>query len=598
MADDFQVKQSSSGSGAYGLTGGVIGAAAGGLGAHYLTKAKYASHMDIINEAKDSADFKSKLEKAEGEEKKFLQAAKEVADEKANAEKAWDEELKAFQEANKEGIKKDEKFLGLEKKQAEYQAKITELEGKAETTVTKKVSTKDPVGLLRKAAKEADSARKELQRLKDEGATEEVLSKLRARLKKSDAQYNNILDRIVNEAAYGAKTEEEAAAAKKALKNDLSAHIQQYLEVRDKIEKPAKPTNLQNIYQTAKKDIAEKQAVIDDALKSIKELSTRDLTDALVNNRGSKNGVAFDKEMEAILRVENKKSNALKYLLEHFPKEAKAEEGIYAKQVLKEFINSLWNNTPMNLKKGSNYDPQKALQEFIDTLRPEERKLLEGKDVTRESIEGLIKESEERTAKLNEAAKAIRTSTSSIADLENTINETKEAIVKKYGEGAYINKNGEIYRHGQKVKIEKPKAQQVQIPEFRTEVKAELPKGFTAEVEQRTVKENPELAEVRKQLEEVSKEIETARKDLPKGELTAEEQLAEFAKSKGVKNKEEYLNNQVKSKADKFAQDFEAQFKRKYGFAEHANWKIAGAAALGAIVLGGIFNAMAPKNKA
>ena len=108
MADDFQVKQSSSSSGAYALTGGVVGAAAGGVGAHYLTKPKYASHNDIINEAKDSADFKSKLEKAEGEEKKFLQAAKEVADEKANAEKTWNDEFKAFQESHKEGIKKED----------------------------------------------------------------------------------------------------------------------------------------------------------------------------------------------------------------------------------------------------------------------------------------------------------------------------------------------------------------------------------------------------------------------------------------------------------------------------------------------------------
>ena len=81
-----------------------------------------------------------------------------------------------------------------------------------------------------------------------------------------------------------------------------------------------------------------------------------------------------------------------------------------------------------------------------------------------------------------------------------------------------------------------------------------------------------------------------------KEDLTRE-QLAEFAKSKGVKDKEEFLNNSVKEKTEKFAKDFEAQFKRKWGFAEHTNWKIAGAAAAGAVVLGGLFSLFAPKNK-
>ena len=597
MADDFQVKQSSSNSGAYGLTGGVIGAAAGGLGSHILTKPKYSSHTDIINEAKDSADFKSKLEKAEGEEKKFLQAAKDVADEKANAEKVWENEFKAYQETHKEGIKKDEKFIELEKKQAEYQAKIKELEAKTEKTVTTETKNVGTMGALRQNAKEANIARKELQDLKDKNAPKEAIDKARARFKKYDARFNSALDKVVENATYNVKGENEIAAAKKALRNDLMQHVTQYLEVVDSIEKPVKALSAQEIYQNAKKGIGEKQNLINDALKSIKEVSSRDLTDALVNNKGARKGIAFDNEVEAILKAENKKAETIKNILKNFPSGEKVIKGVTARELLKEGLKSLWYNTPMNIKETVVYDPEKAMQDFIETLRPNEKALFEGKEVTKETIEGLIKESEERAAKINEAAKAVRTSTSSIATMEKEIREVKEAIVKQYGEGTYFNENGEIYNKGAKVKIEKPKTPQIQVPEFKTDVKAELPKEIGIEVKSTKVTEAPELADVRKNLEEITKQIEEAKKGLQKGELKPEEQLAEFAKSKGVKDKEEFLNNSVKEKTEKFAKDFEAQFKRKWGFAEHTNWKIAGAAAAGAVVLGGLFSLFAPKNK-
>ena len=591
MADDFQVKQSSSSSGAYALTGGVVGAAAGGVGAHYLTKPKYASHNDIINEAKDSADFKSKLEKAEGEEKKFLQAAKEVADEKANAEKTWNDEFKAFQESHKEGIKKDSDYIKLEEKQAEYQNKIKELEAKAQTNVSEKNVSKEPLALIRQTAKEADNANKELKELKNNNASKEAIDKVKARLKKYDAELKANIDKVVESANYGELKGEELDKAKKALKSDLMDYSRQYLEQRDKVVKAAP----QERFKINKSNIAEEQKTIDNALKQIKELSGRDLTDALVNNKGMTKGVAFDKEIEAILKVENNKAETIKNLLNNFPSDKKVLKGVTARELLKECFKSLIHNTPMNLN-GTVYDPEKAMQDFIDTLRPNEKELLKDKEVTKETLQSLINSSNERVNTLNEAAKTVRTSTSSISALNQAIEKNKEAVIKQFGEGAYINEEGVICRKGKPIELPKEKMPQMELPEFGNTDK--LPKEVQIAKKSTTVTEAPELAEVRKNLEEVNKQLEAARKDLPKGELKPEEQLAEFAKSKGVKNKEEYLNNQVKAKADKFAQDFESQFKRKFGFAEHANLKIAGAAALGAIVLGGIFSAMAPKDKA
>ncbi len=368
-------------------------------------------------------------------------------------------------------------------------------------------------------------------------------------------------------------------------------YSRQYLEQRDKVVKAAP----QERFKINKSNIAEEQKTIDNALKQIKELSGRDLTDALVNNKGMTKGVAFDKEIEAILKVENNKAETIKNLLKNFPSDKKVLKGVTARELLKECFKSLIHNTPMNLN-GTVYDPEKAMQDFIDTLRPNEKELLKDKEVTKETLQSLINSSNERVNTLNEAAKTVRTSTSSISALNQAIEKNKEAVIKQFGEGAYINEEGVICKKGKPIELPKEKMPQMELPEFGNTDK--LPKEVQIAKKSTTVTEAPELAEVRKNLEEVNKQLEAARKDLPKGELKPEEQLAEFAKSKGVKNKEEYLNNQVKAKADKFAQDFESQFKRKFGFAEHANWKIAGAAALGAIVLGGIFSAMAPKDKA
>ena len=592
MSDDFQVKQSSSSSGAYGLTGGVIGAAAGGAGAHYLTKPKYASHSDIINEAKDSADFKSKLEKAEGEEKKFLQAAKDVADEKANAEKTWNEEFKAYQEANKEGVIKDDAFRDLEAKQAEYQNKIQELEAKTQTAVTEKNVTKEPLALIRQTAKEADNAAKELQELKDNNASKEAIDKVKARLKKYDAELKANIDKVVESANYGELKGEELEKAKKALKADLMDYSRRYLENRDKIVK----VTPQEKFKINKSNIAEEQKTIDNALKQIKELSGRDLTDALVNNKGMVKGVAFDKEMEAILKAENKKAEIIKNLLKNYPSGEKVIKGVTARELLKECLKSLWNNTPMNLNGTVVYDPEKALQDFVDTLRPNEKALFEGKEVTKETIQSMLDSSNARINALNEAARTVRTSTSSISALNSAIAKNKEAVIREFGEGTYINEEGVICRKGKPIELPKAKTPQIELPEFANTDR--LPSEVQITKKSTTVTEAPELAEIRGKLEELNKQIEEAKGKLPKGEIKPEEQLVEFAKTKGVKDKEEFINNSVKEKAEKFGKEFEAQFKRKYGFAEHFGWKAAGVAAAGAIVLGGLFSALAPKDRA
>ena len=437
MSDDFQVKQSSSGSGAYGLTGSVIGAAAGGAGAHYLTKPKYASHSDIINEAKDSADFKSKLEKAEGEEKKFLQAAKDVADEKANAEKLWNDEFKAYQETHKEGLQKDDNFKKLEEKQAEYQNKIKELEAK--TTEKKEIVTekKDPISALRNSARKADADRKEFFKLKENNAPKEAIDKARSRMNESASRLEKTIENIVETAQYNVKSDAKVAAAKQNLKTELQEYTRYYLEEKEKhsemLNKLTK-NKPEVLYREATENIAKQEKAVNDALAKIKGISNLDLTNSLKNSYEN-----FDKGIDIIIKSENNKADVLKNLLKHFPSDKKVVEGITAREWLKEGVKSLLYNTPMNLTGTVVYDPEKAMKDFVDTLRPNEAKLLEGKEITKENIEAIIKESETRVNAINEAAKEVRTATASLNGSKMTIIKAKEDIVQKYGKGTYFN---------------------------------------------------------------------------------------------------------------------------------------------------------------
>lgn len=101
MAEDFQVKQNSSGSPLYGLTGTALG----GVGTYYalnhFTKPKYGSYEEILAEAQDSFDSKFK-NAAEGEETNFLNEAKALREKKVTAENKYQTDFEAFKAADKE----------------------------------------------------------------------------------------------------------------------------------------------------------------------------------------------------------------------------------------------------------------------------------------------------------------------------------------------------------------------------------------------------------------------------------------------------------------------------------------------------------------
>ena len=139
MTEDFQVKQSSSNTGAYGLTGAAIGGACAGYGVHRLTKPKYGTYNDIIAEKKDS--FEKKYTDIPEDDKKFIDDTKELLEKKEGFESEYDTKLTEYQTAHKEDKVETDKFKELKEKVA------------AETDATKKAQLEEELGKLTEADK-------------------------------------------------------------------------------------------------------------------------------------------------------------------------------------------------------------------------------------------------------------------------------------------------------------------------------------------------------------------------------------------------------------------------------------------------------------
>ena len=222
----------------------------------------------------------------------------------------------------------------------------------------------------------------------------------------------------------------------------------------------------------------------------------------------------------------------------------------------------------------------KEIQEFIKNLTDAEKKVLNGKNVTKENLEQLIKDSEGRLNKLNEAAgKAIKAQADNVAYTKITNNELTNAR-RKYGKGAYFNENGEICVKGKPV--EKAPAAPA-LPKLDKEASKVLPKEVSYEVKASGV-DTKALNEAKAKLSDVETKITDARNALPKVEAKTEEQiLKEFVEKNGEK---------ADAMKKAFGEDVKALLEKKI-----SNKKLAGYIAGGAAILGALGYAIAPKNK-
>ena len=544
----------------YALGGAVVGGLGGAAVANYTTKPKYASFEDIIADTKDNFEKNAKdAISEEANQTKAINARQAAIDAGAK----WEDELNAFKEANKEGatpeLAADHELM---KQKAAIQDEIKTIESAKATT---KTVTKEPLAALRQNVKDLNKAADELRTLKAEGASKEAMAGVNNRIKALETRQEGIYNSILEGAGFKG-TEAEIKAAKKDLKAKLEGYTQEYMANYDKYASIKPNRN----YIDAKTKIADNNQVIDKALADIKEA-----TGYKVKTSPAKDSAKFAKEVQTLKNIEIRKNDTLKKVLDNYSKIADTTTGGGT------FLERLEN--ALKVLSGGTVEPKskdKEIQEFIKNLTDAEKKVLNGKNVTKENLEQLIKDSEGRLNKLNEAAgKAIKAQADNVAYTKITNNELNNAK-RKYGKGAYFNEKGEICVKGKPV--EKAPAAPA-LPKLDSEASKVLPKEVSYETKASGV-DTKALNDAKAKLAEVETKITDARNALPKAEAKTEEQiLKEFVEKNGEK---------ADAMKKAFGEDVKALLEKKI-----PNKKLAGYIAGGAAILGVLGYAIAPKNK-
>lgn len=607
MSDELQIQQGSS-STPYALTGAVIGGAAGGAGAHYLTKPKYGSYDDIIKEAKDSTDFSSKIEKAEGKEKEFLQAAKDIAGKRTEAEAEYN---KMFEDWKKEHpntakVETDEyKALkdAQKKAEADLEAKKKALVDEEFNRIKNSASKSSITGTF-------DAA--ELPTLINE-ATEKRQRDFYAKLEVYANKKQALLDRLdaavaANDKALEKQINNEINAFEKQIQEELNTEVSSwYKNPKAKASKRAINDTVDKAIITVSTRVQEKDysRVADSQLSTlekqikdkIKANGSESLNTLVEQQKGNIDGI--NRAVEHKITFNRKQINILEKVQKNYEKMLK-EAGTAeseAEQIVKQF-KILWGL----ISKTETVTPGKELptefKQFVEGLSDKEKeavgRMLKDGEFTKENLDKAVTDLQQKTRALTEVY---------TRDIPNFNEKIKEKGGATFVDGVLRDKKGNVIdltikRTFAKPDINIPRASVADVKKsFETgEVKAltdeEIRKQAEAAVKESAYqKETNAVAEAKKKAEE-------AFGKLADGEaLTAEQQEAAFLKDKGIESKNKFLDGKVEEASKNFKTNFKEWIERKWGFAEHTNAKIAGVALAGALVIGGLASAMAPKNR-
>ncbi len=631
MSDDFQVKQSTSGSGAYGLTGGAIGAAAGGFGSYYLTKPKYGTFDDLVAEKQDS--FVAKLNNAKDEDKKFLDAVNELRNVRANASKEYDDAIKAATEGvtpvnhdaqkavdtAKQKLENKKKALidaevkkrggaSVDNKEIQnIQNQLNEIKNKQKSAI-KKINEK-----LVKLAEEKNKLATEYANATTGKEKKEIINKL-----------NKIDDKIrllsFNKDLGFTAADTEARKDFINKMKDVVANLQAKQEVESvpieigdlkKLEEEAGIVSdtLNKYKPIAEKIDARNNAVYDEIRTAITNKDKDGLRKAIeklppeyqavINKiKGDKTLISEKELNRAITEIDKQASDTLveriiKIEQKKFNKESEEMDKVYTS--IKE---ALAKNDKKALEDGFNKLPVNQQEKL--------KELLKNGWVQKDFEEAIPQLKDIHAAEHNEFK----------ASMES-YKKFYDEMIRVGGEGAHIvqvTENGKTVNRivdkdgnpiGKKLKSNNMKTR-VNIPE-NIESVTELNNKLSAikEPEQKLreeiakgLKESDYQAEL-DALKNAEKAAEEAKKNAANTEkLSLDKATEEVNKKFGVKDKAEFINTKAKSEADNITNNFKKQIERKWGFAEHTNLKIAGAAVAGALVLGSLFSAMSPKSKA
>ena len=592
MTDDFQVKQginTQSSSGAYGLVGGAIGAAGAGYAAHHYTKPKYSSYDDIINESKDS--FDKKVADATGEEKTLLERAKEIRDAGAK----YNADLEAYKNdpANANELKETPKYKELlEKQNAAEKALADKRTAEMEKLKGKKFNgefdhTKLPE-LINDATKNRKSDYKakvetfvnrkvELLNKVDEAKiakNNELVKTLNKEVEALEKEIEEYFDKEIT-SWYAQEGKKVKGAAKDAInnaKNNTLYNIQSAVEERMNNEAPKTPeivAKYEKLVQGLKTSAGEKYA------EAVEKVHGRSTQGEVVKSLAERKIKANKKVIDTLTDIQTRYENALKK-----GSEDQAEQIVKELKVLFGLIDKKEIITPKD----------KTVTPFAETLSKEENELLNKLLGDKKFDPAELKKVTEKLSKQN-------------ADLNNVVKEAEKFIkdIEATGvKGAYI-KDGKLYDNTNKVVEEAAPGKskytvsrkRVVIPEYNkakliSEIKAKAGREMTKEEIEAEV--NKILAKDIEELNGMKAAVEAEKKGLEKGTAKTPEQLVkEFTEKNGTR--EEYVKKVTESNKEEIKKLLE----RKHGF---NNWKIAGVAAAGALVVGWLASLMAPSDKA
>ena len=724
MSDELQIQQGSSTT-PYALTGGALGALGGGFGAHYLTKPKYGSYEDIIKEAQDSADFSSKVEKAEGEEKKFLEAAKDLAGKETAAGAEYDKLKEAYVNTHKDGAPQEtEEFkkqvAELEDKKKAAQAKaeaklkanntgeLTDAQKKVQETLNNKIkgveASKSKYIADRQAA--IDAFNKELEKpakpytytefgkkIKAEGNAIERVAQVRKsfetmcesieeHLKDKKFKKGSELQFIPDKGPDKGKLVKRVPQDAHELKLAKQYFEKQYKTLLDTVFPTIKNAEIRNaLLKDGVETIQNIRAVADtvDARKAYiaGEHTKLVAAEAVANDKTEINKVVGDaakkapkdskiakdfaeyttrdfnaeiakldpvKDKSKIADLRRIQANLEQTIFGHYNTIRQAELGtkvqaLDSQKIYKDILRSeelvnlnnsrtknLWQKIGFKIGEWLGIPPRylnaaenAELQEIGERLKQvkEDLKAKFGGDVAKAEAEydKLVKDAEATTIanteaeikKLQSEVDALNKTVTDRAKAQKEIRRINSEVEKIAGKGARFNSAGEIILADGKTKFNPSTAFKLpvevsapvndayitKLENTIAKLKANMPTATTYTDEQivQMAKE-----QVEKDLAADIKAVEDARAKLPKGEAkTAEQAAAEFVKEHG--ERKAYVDKAVEDAQTTFKKDFKTWIERKWGFAEHTNIKLAGAAVVGAALIGGIASALAPKNR-
>lgn len=558
-----QVQQKQSSPMPYVVGGAIGGGLVGGATAYYTTKPKYASHEDIIKDSKDNFEKAAKeVISEEAEQTKAINAYESAK----KAETDYNAKLKAFVDSHKEGATPE---LPADNELIKQKAQLSETIKNLESKEGSAPKTKEPMAQVRQKLKQMRKANEELVTLQQNNAPKEAIANARENVKKLETQLDGIYDKIVENTKFkdtkivnGTEVrvaDSEIAKMKEALKKELKGYGQDYMSAYDRfsVKQPA------NAYLKAKSGIATEEQVIKDSLAKIKETTGYEVESSY--NKSKKD---FARRTKTIFNVEKKKTADLHKILVGLDKASSTTN-----------TSTFWQRLGWLLTGSEipNQTSEQAVKDFISNLSDREKALLQGKDVSKDTIKQLIKESEDRTKLIKSAVQDMGNAEKALIKYKKNLEAEKSAIKKKFGPEAYINEEGVVCKKGKPIQ----KAPQFNAPEFKPST--ELPKEVAFSEGAMTNAEKASLDKAKSDLKALETKIADARNALPKSEaMTEDAAKALFEKENGT------LKDAV-GKA--FGEDVKALLEKKI-----PNKKLAAYIGGGAAILAALGYMIAPKH--